>query len=199
MTALSVAVEGGLDAAVAERLCAEIGWELGPVFVRRGKQNLDVQLAGYNNAAARAPWLVLRDLDQDAACAPDLVAALLPQQAAFMRLRIPVHEIEAWLLADRAKIATYLGIRATDVPNEPEALPTPKRTLVTLAARSRSRVIREGIVPRAGTRTVVGPEYNSLMADYVFNQWRPAIARLHSESLHRCINRLDELLGLVPF
>jgi hypothetical protein len=88
-------VEGTTDAAVARRLLIEADLEPGHEYVLNGKGALDQRLAGYNRAAGLACWLVLRDLDQDAECAPALRRTLVETPSAHMRLHILVHAVEA--------------------------------------------------------------------------------------------------------
>ncbi|MBI2806712.1 MAG: hypothetical protein HYX68_17170 [Planctomycetes bacterium] len=69
---VNVAVEGNSDEALARALLRECELPTGVVYVQKGKDNLDKKLKAFNQAANHAPWLVLRDLDRDAACAPEL-------------------------------------------------------------------------------------------------------------------------------
>src|SRR5437899_1532862 len=105
MATVTIATEGSTDVGVLRRLLHFTGHEVGPVHGLVGKGGINRNIAGYNNAARFAPWLVVRDLDNDAACPAALVANLLPQPAAFMRFRIAVREIEAWLIADAEALA----------------------------------------------------------------------------------------------
>lgn len=82
---VSVVLEGSTDSAVAERLLAHVGLTMGDVYGFRGKSQNDRRLPDYNNAARFARWFVLRDLDDDAPCAPELVRALLPSPSPHMR------------------------------------------------------------------------------------------------------------------
>src|SRR5205809_143115 len=116
---ITLAVEGTTDAAVAKRLLDEAGLEPGPEYVKGGKGALDKSLIGYNNAARFSCWLVLRDLDRDADCAPALCQKLLAAPATHMRLHIPVRAIEAWLLAGAKAISDFLSIAQTRVPANP--------------------------------------------------------------------------------
>lgn len=75
---VTMATEGTVDTAIARRILGDLGLESGAVHGEKGKNWLDRNLRGYNNAARFAPWLVLRDLDRDAECAPELLASLLP-------------------------------------------------------------------------------------------------------------------------
>src|SRR5262245_53912338 len=119
---VTLALEGDTDVAVARRLLEEVGLQSEREYVRRGKHALDQSLSGYNNAARFSCWLVLRDLDHDADCAPTLRARLLGNPAAHMRLHIPVRSIEAWLLADAQAISRFLAVSQSKVPKDPEAL-----------------------------------------------------------------------------
>lgn len=109
---ISGAVEGMVDEAVLTRLVDEAGGQVGPIYGKNGKSHLRRVLGGYNNAARFSPWLVLVDFDQDAECAPPLVAAWLPAPAPMMRLRVALRAIEAWLLADRERLAGFLRVAA---------------------------------------------------------------------------------------
>lgn len=140
---VNVAVEGLLDAAVARRALGETDLELGPIGGQRGKPWLDANLRAYNQAAQHQPWLVLRDLDHDAACAAALVQQLLPHRYQGMCLRVCVRAVEAWLLADLRHLSAFLQVPAEKLPELPDTLEDPKAALVALARRSRSTRIRE--------------------------------------------------------
>ena len=155
------AVEGPADEYILMRVAALAGAGIGPVYGRHGKGYLRNHIVNYDRVARHRPWCVLADLNHDASCAPSLMAQWLPQPAPLMRLRIAVREVEAWLLADAQRLAAFLSIPVSHVPISPEDLPDPKRTLVDLARRSRSRAIKQDMVPRPGTGRSVGPAYTS--------------------------------------
>ncbi len=115
-----------------------------------------------------------------------------------MRLRIAVREVEAWLLADRERFATFLGVAAGGLPVSPEAEPDPKQSVVVVARRSKRRELREDLVPRAGSGRREGPGYASRMIEFVLDKergWRPEVAALRAESLRRCITALQTFVG----
>jgi hypothetical protein len=170
---LRAVVEGPADEAIARRLAEEAGFTLSDVYVKRGKNALDSKLRAYSAAALFSPWLVLRDLDHDADCAPSLVASLLPDRPPALLLRIPVRAAEAWLLADREAIADYLSAPLGAVPERPEDLDRPKRGLVHLAQRSRRRAIRDDMAPASGTSAQVGPGYTSRLIEFASQHWQP--------------------------
>jgi hypothetical protein len=191
--ALTGAVEGDVDEAVLRRIISHVGLGLGPVHGRRGKQHLLQCLPGYNNAARFAPWGVIVDLDSDCPCAPPCVRAWLPEPSEFMCLRVAVRAIEAWLLADRDRIASLLGVRRNLVPADPDGLAHPKNELVNLARQSKSRSVREELVPREGSGRSVGLLYTTRLVEFIEDRtagWRPDSAAAVSDSLRRSLVRL---------
>ena len=191
---INAAVEGIVDEAVVKRLIAFVGGTPGRIFGKSGKSQLQKKIEGYNNAARRFPWVVLVDLDHDEECAPLLRGEWLPQPASKMCFRIAVHEVEAWLLADRKGIARFLGVSQSVVPRDPEAIDNPKRAMVDLAKRSRRSAIQEDMAPREGSGREVGPAYSSRMIEFVRKAWSPEAAMEASDSLRRCVECLRMLI-----
>jgi hypothetical protein len=192
---VTIAAEGDVDAQIGQRVLDLVGLNAGPVYVQRGKNRLDSRILAYNNAARFAHWLVLRDMDHDASCAPELVRQLLPEPAQMMMLRIAIRSIEAWLLADRERMSRFLGLSVDVVPADPERLAHPKRALVDLARRSGRRAVREDMVPRDGSSHQVGPGYTGQITEFANRLWRPDAAADRSESLSRCIRALERWAG----
>jgi hypothetical protein len=188
---VTVAVEGDVDAVVVRRILEEAGLAMGPVYGRRGKSQLDKSLGGYNNAARHVAWLVLRDLDHDADCAPELARLLLPKPALNMCFRLAVRQIEAWLLADRARIAELFQLPLEVIPEDPDALTDAKAAMVSLARRSRNRRLRMEIVPEGSTRSKVGIGYSGRMIEFAADLWRPRIGALSSPSLAGCLRAVE--------
>lgn len=192
---ISGAVEGLLDETVFRCLVEHVGAIPGPVYGKMGKQRLLQRVDGYNLAARQSPWLVLVDLNGDMDCAPPFRQRWLPNPAPYMCFRVTIREIEAWLMADRERLARFLGVGVSSVPQNPEMLDEPKLTMVDLARRSRRRGIREDMVPRPGSGRKIGPAYTARLIEFVTSArgWRPAVAAQFSESLDRCLRRLREL------
>jgi hypothetical protein len=186
-----LAVEGAHDDAVARRLCELTGHAVVLSHVTRGKPSLDKKLLGYNNAARFAWWLVLRDLDHDADCAPSLVERMLPIRSEQLVMRVPVRSVEAWLLADLDNIGRYLGVSRDVIPHEPEQVDRPKRALVDLARRSSRREIRDDMVPAEGLSVEVGAGYTRRVLEFVNRHWDPFAASAQSDSLRRCLAALQ--------
>jgi hypothetical protein len=187
---VTVALEGSADVPIVERLLKDVGLEMGRVYVQGGKARLDRQLSGYNSAARFGHWLVVRDLDQDAACAPELKGLLLPEPSTLMCLRVAVRAAESWLLADAARLAAFLGVSAARVPGDPDRVPDPKGTIVNLARHSRKRDVREDMVPRPGSSARVGPGYATRIMEFAGGGWRPRTAVRNSPSLAGCVAAL---------
>ena len=189
-------VEGIVDRAVLNRLMSHANVTTTAIYVANGKAHIHEHLDGYNSAARFAPWIVLVDLNHEAACAPDLRRAWLPQPAPHMCFRVAVREIEAWLLADRQRLSSYLSVAASALPLHPEDEADPKLTMVRLAGRSRRLAIRTDMTPRPGSGRAVGPAYSSRLIEFVSDTtrgWRPDVAAQHSSSLRRCLERIRQL------
>jgi hypothetical protein len=139
----------------------------------------------------------LVDLDQDAQCAPPLRVEWLADPAPYLCFRIAVRKVEAWLLADPRNIASFLRVPLRKVPVDPESLTDPKETMVNLARQSRSREIREDMVPRPESGRSIGPAYSSRLIEFATRFWSPKEAA-HCESLRRaiaCLERLKKSFG----
>jgi len=192
---ISAAVEGMVDEAVLRRLMGEAKAVTEAVYVAHGKGNLRKKIKGYNHAAGHFPWLVLVDLNHEADCAPELRAAWLPSLNKFMCFRVAVRAVEAWLLADRQRIAQFLRIAAAKVPPQPDSLRDPRRALIDLARHSRSRDIREDMVPRPKSGRSEGPAYASRIMGFAQCEWRPSIAENSSDSLRRCREAIERVIS----
>lgn len=190
MPSVYVATEGLTDTAVVRRICSELQIHILAVYGEQGKDQLSQSLHGYNQSARRWPWLVLRDLNSDAGCAPLLRQELLPDPAPHMVFRLAVREMESWLLADRGAFSQFFSVHIRHVPEDPESILHPKRRLVDVVRRSRSRHVREDIVPPTGSGRSVGPGYLGRITDFVQTAWSPEAASLRSDSLRRCLERL---------
>ncbi|MCB0764947.1 MAG: hypothetical protein KDB84_09590, partial [Flavobacteriales bacterium] len=110
--------------------------------------------------------------------------------------RIAVREVEAWLLADRAGFAEFLGLPVTKIPQAPESLRDPKQTLINLARRIKRRRLAEELIPPVGSSSSVGPFYNDRLSEFVTTKWNVQSASKRSPSLAKALYRLHELHGV---
>lgn len=186
-----VGVEGMTDLAVANAILDRFGISSGGAFGLKGRAHLLQQLPAWNRSAVHIPWLVVVDLDR-APCPVDAVREWLPSPERNMHFRIAVREVEAWLLGDRESAAKFLGVSAAKITLTPEELPHPKEHLVGLARHSRRRVIRDGLVPRSGSKRTVGATYVSDIAEFAGQHWRPDVASRSCPSLGGLLRRLQE-------
>jgi hypothetical protein len=186
------AVEGPVDEVVLRRVITEVGREIETVYVATGKMNLLRRLAGFNSAARFAPWVVLIDLNATE-CPAALKREHLPAPSPLMIFRVAVRAIESWLLADQVRLARFLAVSASRIPQSPDSENDPKQVLVNIARHSRRRAIREDMVPTPGAGRRVGPAYEARLIEFVLEKgggWRPGAAAESSESLQRCLAAL---------
>jgi hypothetical protein len=190
---LTGAVEGPIDEVVLRQVVDCVSRQVEVVYVTEGKPNLLRRLAGFNQAARHTPWIVVIDLN-GAECAPAHVAECLPSPEEHMVFRVAVRAIEAWLLADRERFASFFGVAPARVPLDPDAENDPKETVVNIARHSRRRAIRDDVVPTQGGGRRVGPGYAARVIEFVLSQdggWRPQVAARQSDSLARCLRALQ--------
>lgn len=189
----TAAVEGPVDEVAVRRIAESAGIEVATVYITNGKGNLVRRLAGFNEAARHAPWLVVVDLN-GTNCAPDLLAQILPAPSPLMTCRVAVRAIEAWLMGDCDRLASFLGIAASRLPIDPDGVANPKQTLVNAAASSRRRAIREDMTPRPGSGRSVGPNYAGRLIEFMADEaagWRPDVAANRSNSLARVLRAIS--------
>lgn len=190
----AVIVEGDLEVAVVPVLFATCGLTVDPYAVinKRGIQNFWRDAPRWNRGARHKKFFALADLEQ-ARCAADEIRKHLggvPHNN--FVLRLAVRMTEAWLLADREAMATFLRVPQAAIPEEPEQLANPKQTLVQVAQHSKLRRIQTGIAPEVGTGRPVGPDYLRLLSEFAKEHWNPERASANSRSLARALARLKE-------
>lgn len=194
MAIINFLVEGGIDEAVANKLVSFTGHEAGGCYGRRGCGYIKKTIKGFNSSAQVSYYLALVDfMDTRMPCPGEVVAQWLPHRNKQMLFRIVIREIESWLLADTNAIASFLNLKQSFIPTKVEDLTDPKQVLINLARRSRSRVLREALVPAMHSTASEGILYNPEMIRFVKEFWDPEKARVNSPSLEKCIQRLAEL------
>lgn len=189
---LNLAFEDALTESLAFKILRSIPTEYATrtIYNRGGNGYLKRTINGFNNAAKGIPFLVGTDLDTYE-CPQTLIDEWLtaPKHQNLL-IRVAVREAEAWVLADRAGFAEFLGISVARIPNNLEELPDPKGSLIELVRGSRKKNLRDDICPAPNSTSKVGPSYNARLGGFVSGYWNPAAARLNSPSLNRAIDCL---------
>lgn len=199
MVAFHIATEDRVSEALARRLIVATGHHVAaclPKDRRRhaGAGYLYARLADFiRSCHSGLHFFVLTDLDH-IACPPRLLDEwfLDKQRPPSLLLRVAVREAESWLMGDRAGFAGWLGLRESDIPENPESLPDPKQTLLHLAGKSPNRRLRQGLLPKQGAPSPVGLLYNDLLCDWIRDDWQLEKAAARLPSLGRAVARLQE-------
>ena len=168
------------------------------VFGSQGNVGLRRQLRNLNQIAMyTGDVLVLTDLDRPQGCPVELVrdwTRNIPGRSPNLLIRVAVLEIEAWIMADRAEFANWLGIPQAIVPRNPESEDDAKRTLIELARRSHTRELRRALFHSLGDGLYVPTaNYNIALSNFVQFNWRPESARRTAPSLDRAIRRISNI------
>jgi hypothetical protein len=194
MAIINTLVEGRLDETAANRLITATGHQPGTCYGKKGFAYIQNKVRGFNQAASSGIYLVLVDfMDTKLGCPAEVVAQWLPHRQPHLLFRLVVRELESWLLADRENLARFLKISPVKIPAHPEQLSDPKLTLVNLARASRSKSIREALVPELDSTASEGRLYNSEMNRFIEDYWDITKARQDAESLNKCCSRLENL------
>jgi hypothetical protein len=188
---VNLATEDELSEMALSRVLAKVNrYAIGTPYRRGGYGYLRRTIYGWNRAAKGIPFIVLTDLDT-AECPARLITDWLHvDKHPNLLFRIAVREVESWLLADPANLAEFLNLRPMPVPANTDTIANPKAAIVNLARKSRSRAIRDRIVPREGSTAKQGPDYNGCLGTFVRERWDIGIARQNSPSLARTVDRL---------
>jgi hypothetical protein len=191
---ICLAVEDDLSEQLLRTILHQTGRDvvIAAVYGRQGSGYLKKNIRAFNKSAAGFLYAVLTDLD-GGECAPALISDWFGCPIADYRtrchhnmiFRIAVRESEAWVMADRERFARFLGISTTAIPQDLDAVDDPKRLLIELTKRSRSRDLRDDIVPRPGDTRSVGPDYSGRLAYFLSSDWRGEAAQQHSRSLQK--------------
>lgn len=187
-----LAVEGVTDVAVARRLVELAGFACEERARREGKNRLDRKIPELNRSGKAINWLVLRDLDHDESCAPNLVRKVLKGQAMASRVsvRIAVRGVESWLLADHVGFSRHFSVRQTALPPHPDQLDNPKRELMRICGASRERDVRTSMMPRQAGGHRAGPGYANAIIGFASHHWEPERAARRSPSLNRALKNV---------
>ena len=184
---IHLVVEDELSETVLRAILRQSGrpFAVGAAYRRGGFGYLRANVKRFNHGAKGTPYFLLTDLDKNE-CAPTLIREWLtvPLHPNLI-FRVAVHEVEAWVLADREAFAYFLGIPTGNIPSEVDSIQDPKGELVSLARTSPKRDLRNSLVPRAGSTARVGRDYNGRLSEFVRSDWRLDESKRLSPSLLR--------------
>jgi hypothetical protein len=191
---VNIAVEDALSEAVLRRIvtAANRQYTIGVAYSRGGYGYLKRIVPGLNNAARGTPFVLLTDLDKGE-CPAALIAEWLsnPKHHNFL-FRVAVREVEAWVIADRPGFAKYLSVKEAIIPEDVDALPDPKSTLLSIVEKCHKRDLRLDLLPRKGSTSSIGPNYNGRMVEFVRSRWNVTEAEQRSPSLARTLRVLQQ-------
>lgn len=194
MAIINFLVEGGIDEAVARNLVCFTGHEAGHCFGRSGFGYIKNKINGFNLSAQGSHFLALVDfMDTGLTCPGEVLNQWLPHRNKQMLFRVVVREIESWLLADTEAIADFLNVTKSLIPDQVEDLDNPKQVLINIARRSRSKSLRESLIPSIQSTAREGILYNPEMTRFARDFWNPEKALTNSRSLEKCVQRLMEI------
>jgi hypothetical protein len=153
------------------------------------------KLRSLNQAATGMRIVAIADRDSVRKCPIEMISSWLGGADRHPNLVVRMAEMEAesWIMADRESIASFLDIPLNRVPQFPDSLIDPKQELINIARLSRTKSVREQMCPAPGSKSVVGPAYNSVVEHFIRSAWRPTRALGNSPSLRRAELRIREL------
>jgi len=197
---INIATEDRLSEAVAERLVAcYTGFAVDLKMGLQGNGHLRKNLKSYFEIADRTPLLLMTDLDDT----PCVVKKLENWKKSVNRSPPPnflfciaVREVEAWLLADHKGFAGLLELEARHLPDNPDALPDPKKALLKLAEKA-PKAMRRDLIGVKNALASQGLGYNTRLGAFVKTGWNPDRAAKRSASLKRACERLGLLYQAV--
>jgi len=190
---ITLAVEDSLSEVVARKLLEQTNqnYRVSQCLCNQGQGYLKSKINNFNQAAKFTPFFVLTD--QDRGCPPTLISSWLKKEASkYFIFRIAVMKIESWVMAHREAFAEFFSISLANIPQNMDELRDPKQFLVNLVKHSRSKRLRDDIIPDTGSTAKVGPDYNNRLSQFVQNKWNAFEAEVHSESLRRALFRIRE-------
>lgn len=140
--------------------------------------------------SATVPVFLLVDLD-DRGCAAKMRADWEKNIAPCSNflIRIAVHEVESWVLADFEGLMEFLQVSKQTPLSSVDEIRDPKEQIIRYAALSRNEEIRRDMLPIGSG--IVGRGYSTMMSSFVRDLWNPRTAAEHSDSLGRAIRAFE--------
>ena len=204
-----IAGEDPVTVEVVRRILHDYAPKLHVISVQpaRGSE-LKSKVSAFNKLAQNVPVVLLSDQDTDD-CAPkakeNLLNSIESQSENFI-VNIAVDEAEAWLYADRAGFARFLGIDIAKMPTAKEnrfggprvriEIDTPCKTsfhLTHILIKESKDADKKAQLFVESTSKCKGKEYNSALIPFIRNVWDIESARKLSYSLDGMVRRIQSL------
>jgi hypothetical protein len=200
MIFVNIAVEDDLSETVLRKILGQFESQLSIIqcIKKNGSGFLKSRAAKFNTAAQSIPFIVLTDLDQKQ-CPVLLIEEWLgaTERHRNFLLRIAVHEIESWVMADRSALADFLHISDDNFLQNPDEIADPKEFLLNVVRKKcRNRRLKEALLPLPGSTATQGRSYNLVLSDFIRHHWRTNYATESSPSLKRATAAINQLACL---
>ena len=187
-----VIVEGPTDIPVVTALMRAAGWNDNQFKVTsaNGKGVIDRDIKKYWEAARFLPYVIFRDLDQDAdGCPVTLRAELVehtPGESPDLLIRIVDQCIELWILADRHGVAEFCNRSVASVK------PPASHHKPYLLRMMKDAKLKDAVDGK-GRELDFGPAYAIHLQRLMTHHWSIERAAAESDSLRRALKRLTDL------
>ena len=189
---INIAFEDVLCEAVINRLLSQV-WPEAIIYKKfhgRGSGYLKTHLQAFIHSSRSTPFFVLLDSDNEG-CAKKMLDSLSLKAPPYnFILRIAVHEVESWILADYDNFLKVINVKSGHCPVNTDTIKQPKEYILNLARKSASSMIKKSLLPTKDGGALQGPGYNSVMVRFALEKWDIFNASLRSESLKRAVLHL---------
>jgi len=189
---ITLAVEDALSEAVVRKMLdqSKNNYQVMNCLSKGGYGYLKKKINAFNQAAKATPFFVLTD--QDRGCPPEKIRNWLKHKLnPNLIFRIAVMEVESWVMAHRQAFAQFASLPVQRIPHNTDAIKNPKESLLAIVSKSRSKRLKDAIVPKRGSTAQIGPDYNAQLSQFIRTSWDVYEAKNSSESLERAFSRIQ--------
>ncbi|EPK1457718.1 DUF4276 family protein [Pseudomonas aeruginosa] len=180
---------------LATVMIIQLGGEVKLQSIEHGYGPFVAKIRNMNSIAQNVmPVVMLADGDQDTCVVAQRNKWMPPHPAGRFCLRLAVREAESWILSDREGLSQFADVSPAIIPVNPDELPDPKRSLLSVMQRSRKRVLRDEMLPGRSSNSLVGLGYNLHLKEFIETVWSAERAALNSPSLSRALNHIASLI-----
>ncbi len=164
-------------------------FEISKEFPTSGFGYLKKNMKAFNKLAQNYVVIVITDIDNKEINPDEFKQKWINiQKNTGLVFELAIVEIESWILADNDSFKEFFHVSTTDT-SATDDIPDPKKKLIEVVKKSRSKDIRAAIIPNAGAS--IGPEYNITLMEYVTRYWDEERARINSDSLDHFLKTLE--------